>query len=99
MANYNNLSPYYKTSQSFGYLDTMNWRDVPAEANDLLFTVTQTYKHRPDLLAYDCYQDPGYWWVFAARNPSIIQDPVFDMVPGIKIYLPKYTSLKVALGI
>jgi len=99
MASYGNLSPYYSTSQSFGYLDVINFRPIPVEKDDVLFTITNTYKNRPDLLSYDCYQDVGLWWVFAARNPSIIQDPIFDMIPGVQIYLPKFSSLKVSLGI
>jgi hypothetical protein len=99
MANYSTLSPYYITSQAFGYLDVINWRAIPAETDDILFTVTKTYEHRPDLLSYDLYQDVGLWWVFAVRNPTIIQDPIFDMVAGVQIYIPKLSSLKLTLGI
>jgi hypothetical protein len=98
MANYSALSPYYSTDQSKGYLDIITWRSFPMETDDILFTVTPGYKNRPDLLSFDLYQNVGYWWVFAARNPSVIQDPIFDMVPGIKIYLPKLSSLNENLG-
>lgn len=99
MAEYKNTSPYYTTNQSIGYLDVMTWRIVPAETDDILFTVTKSYEARPDLLAYDVYNDVGLWWVFAARNPSILKDPVFDMQAGIKIFVPKLSSLKSSLGI
>jgi hypothetical protein len=99
MAEYKNTSPYYNTNQSIGYLDVMNWRAVPAELDDILFTVTKSYETRPDLLAHDVYNDVGLWWVFAARNPAILKDPVFDMKAGIKIYVPKLSSLKTSLGI
>jgi hypothetical protein len=98
MASYNALSPYYSTPSPNGYLDVINWRTVPAEADDVVYTLTKTYEHRPDLLAYDVYGDVGLWWVFAARNPNTIQDPIFDMVAGTQIFLPKQALLKSALG-
>jgi hypothetical protein len=99
MASYTKLSPYYTTNSNQGYLDVMNWRQIPKESDDILFTVTSSYENRPDLLAYDLYSDVGFWWVFAARNPSIIKDPVFDLVAGTKIYLPKLSSMRKTLGI
>jgi hypothetical protein len=99
MTVYNKLSPYYTTNQSNGYLDIIYFRTIPAETDDVVFTVTKSYEHRPDLLSYDLYNDVGLWWVFAVRNPSIIKDPVFDLTAGIKIYLPKLSSIKQSLGI
>ena len=99
MAQYNNFSPYNNTNQTKGYLDVMTWRTVPAEADDILFTITASYTHRPDLLAHDLYQNTGLWWVFAQRNPSVLKDPVFDFEPGVQIYLPKLSAMKKTLGI
>jgi hypothetical protein len=99
MANYSPLSPYYTTGQPFGYLDIANFRSIPAASDDILFTVVKPYENRPDLLAYDLYQTVQLWWVFALRNPSVIQDPVFDMKSGVKIFLPKLSSLKITLGL
>jgi hypothetical protein len=99
MAQYSNYSPYSATDQSNGYLDVMTWRTVPAEANDVLFTVTASYTHRPDLLAYDLYQNSSLWWVFAQRNPSVLKDPIYDLEPGVQIYLPKLSSMKQVMGI
>ena len=99
MATYSNTSPYLNTSQANGYLDVMTWRTVPSEKDDILFTITASYKHRPDLLAHDLYHDTGLWWVFSQRNPSILKDPVFDFEPGVQIYLPKLSSMKHTMGI
>jgi hypothetical protein len=33
------------------------------------------------------------------RNSSVIKDPVFDLVAGAKIYLPKLSTLRKDLGI
>ena len=99
MAIYKNSSPYYKTAQSSGYLEVAEFRNLNFESDDILFTVTKNYEYRPDLLAYDLYQDVNLWWVFAVRNKSILKDPVYDLEAGIKIYLPKLSSIKTALGI
>jgi hypothetical protein len=96
---YSKNSPYYKTQIVNGYLDVMEFRDLPIQRDDILFEVTATYENRPDLLAYDLYKDPGLWWVFAVRNKKIIKDPVYDLVAGVKIYLPKMSTLKSVLGI
>lgn len=99
MITYKKTSPYYTTDLSKGYLDVANFRNIPAQKGDVLFTVTKEYENRPDLLAYDLYEDSGLWWVFAVRNKSILKDPVYDLVPGIDIYLPQKTTLKNILGI
>lgn len=99
MISYKNTSPYYTTSMTSGYLDVIDFRNLPEETDDILFEVTKNYEYRPDLLAYDLYKDVGLWWVFSVRNKSVIKDPVFDLEAGVKIYLPKITTIKLALGI
>jgi hypothetical protein len=98
MATYNKLSPYYFTDQNKGYLDFATFRDIPYQTDDIVFEVTAQYMHRPDLLAYDFYSDTSLWWVFAVRNKSVLKDPVYDLVPGQKIYIPKLSTLKSVLG-
>ncbi len=99
MAIYSKDSPYFSTEIGNGYLDLYNPRDIPIERDDILFEITSTYENRPDLLAYDLYKNEKLWWVFAIRNKGKIKDPVFDMKAGTKIYLPKLTTLRRALGI
>jgi len=96
---YNKSSPYYETNLNGSYLDLLTLRNLPAQDDDILFTVTQQYANRPDLLAYDLYDDVNLWWVFAVRNKNIIKDPVFDMIPGQKIYLPKLSTINSVLGL
>ena len=93
---YDLTSPYgltTQTTQTLQYLDFWNAPYVQSSLNDTLYRLEQKYKHRPDLLSYDMYKTTGYWWVFAIRNPDIIQDPIYDFVPGIVIYLPIQQSL------
>jgi len=96
---YKKNSPYFKTEIVNGYLDVMSFRDLPYARDDILFEVTATYENRPDLLAYDIYNDSGLWWVFAIRNKRIIKDPIYDLKAGVKIYLPKISTIKSVLGI
>jgi len=99
MTTYKKNSPYYTTEVVNGYLDTLNYRNIPAQSDDILFTVTKNYEHRPDLLAHDIYGDVGLWWVFVVRNSAVMSDPIFDMISGVKIYLPKITTINKALGL
>lgn len=99
MSNYSKSSPYFNTDQTKGYLDIANFKQIPALVNDVQWEVTPQYKFRPDLLAYDLYKDSNLWWVFASRNKDIIRDPVYDMIPGQKIFLPQTTTIKKVLGL
>jgi hypothetical protein len=98
-AQYSKTSPYTKTQTVNGvYLDVWQPRVIPKMADDVAFKINTTYRYRPDLLAHDLYGDAGYWWVFAARNPNTIRDPIFDFTPGKTIYLPKKETLTTVLG-
>ena len=99
MATYSTSSPYYNTSQTNGYLDIISFRDIPSQVDDVLFEVTKTYENRPDLLAYDLYGSVNLWWVFSVRNKSVIKDPIYDLVAGVNIYLPKMSTLTAVLGL
>ena len=97
---YPNTSPYYLSSVTSGnYLDVMINRRIPMLASDLYWTITPPYEYRPDLLAYDLYKDSRLWWVFAQRNPYTLKDPLFDFIPGVKIYIPKVDIIKDVLGL
>lgn len=96
---YSKTSPYANTGTFGNFLDVANLPAIPKEPDDVLFQVNKTYQHRPDLLAFDLYGDATLWWVFALRNPNTIQDPIFDMRIGNKIYLPKKTTLQGIVGV
>ena len=98
MAQYDATSPYYQTGYSQFFLETMVNRPIPKENDDLTFTINLTYQYRPDLLAFDLYNNAGLWWVFYQRNPNTLQAPPLDFAVGTLIYLPKMTTLKTALG-
>lgn len=98
-ANYNATSPWFNTQITNNYLDVLTIRPVPADADDILYTIGPMYQNRPDLLAHDLYGDARLWWVFTQRNLDVLQDPIFDFVVGTKIYLPKSSGLVTLLGL
>jgi hypothetical protein len=99
MANYSNSSPWYKTRENAQYLELLDIRPVPADADDITYSIETQYKHRPDLLAYDLYGDPKLWWVFVQRNMEVIKDPIYDFEPGKVIRIPKKKNLDRFLGL
>ena len=99
MALYNQSSPYASTTQNKLYLELLNIRPVPSQQDDFLYTIERQYTRRPDLLAHDLYGDAKLWWVFVQRNMEVIKDPIYDFVPGTKIYIPKKSNLKRFLGV
>ena len=96
---YSKTSPYFNTGLYGSFLDITTNRPITKKIDDVSYVIDKIYQFRPDLLAYDLYSDASLWWVFAARNPNVIRDPVFDFLPGVQIYLPKQTTLAEDLGL
>jgi hypothetical protein len=96
---YDSTSPYFETGYSQFFLDVMVNRPIPKENDDLTFVINTTYQYRPDLLAFDLYQNAALWWVFYQRNPNTLTAPPLDFAVGVQIFLPKMPTLKSALGI
>jgi hypothetical protein len=98
MANYDPTSPYFQTGYSQFFLDVMINRPIPKQTDDVLFKINTTYQYRPDLLAFDLYDNAGLWWVFYQRNPNTLTKPPLDFVVNTQIYVPKITTLRSVLG-
>jgi hypothetical protein len=97
--NYSKTSSYSNT-ETFGFfLDVANIPLIPFDPSDTAYRIDNIYEHRPDLLAYDLYGDSALWWVFSVRNTNVLQDPVYDFLPGATIYVPKKDTLTAALGL
>jgi len=96
---YSQTSPYYGTPLfDKKFLDILIYRPIPKLADDQLVSISTIYNLRPDLMAYDLYGDASLWWVFAARNPNTLLDPLWDFTAGKVIYLPQKQALITALG-
>jgi hypothetical protein len=98
MAVYSSTSPYFTTEYSQFFLDVMVNRPIPKLTDDQLIKINQTYQYRPDLLAFDLYNNAGLWWVFYQRNPNTLTKPPLDFKTDTLIYLPKITTLRNVLG-
>ena len=88
-------TPYIDNGLALGYFQI---RAVPASPDDTPYVIEAQYNHRPDLLAYDLYDTPKLWWVFAQRNMDVMEDPVYDCEAGVEILLPNVTDVKTLLG-
>jgi hypothetical protein len=95
---YSKTSPYARTGTYSFFLDIANIPDIPMDPSDVQYQIDAIYENRPDLLAFDLYGDTGLWWVFSIRNPNILQDPLFDFLPGATIYIPKKETIQTVLG-
>jgi hypothetical protein len=98
-ARYSQSSPYKNTKYFRNALDIMKHRAITKQPDDVPFEINSIYALRPDKLAFDLYGDAGLWWVFAARNPNVIEDPIFDFQTGKRIFLPKKSTLDRDLGL
>ena len=99
MAEYSNTSPYHATPQNSISLETLVPRTITSEPDDQTYTIERTYAYRPDLLAFDLYGTPRLWWVFAQRNPDVIEDPIYDFAAGVTIKVPKPGNIRTDLGV
>jgi hypothetical protein len=96
---YNKTSPYANTNTFAFFLDVADIPAIPYDPNDVQYQIDVIYKGRPDLLAFDLYGDSSLWWVFSVRNPNVLQDPIFDFLPGAIIFIPKKDTITSVLGI
>ena len=96
---YSPTSPYYGTQLWGQFLDVWSGKTIPAAETDAVYQIDSAYNLRPDLLAYDIYQDTSLWWVFSVRNPDILIDPLLNFRTGVIIYVPAVNTVRTALGI
>lgn len=96
---YSKTSPYYNTGVFSNFLDILEYRPISRYPDDVTYKIDKFYEYRPDLLAFDLYGDAALWWVFRARNPNSIEDPIFDFRAGVAIFIPKKENIVKDLGI
>lgn len=96
--NYKKSSPYATTSQATWYLGVLNYRSIPRDNTDKAIVLQNKYNQRPDLLSYDLYGTPDYWWTFMILNPDVLKDPIYDFVTGITIFTAMSDRLTKLLG-
>jgi hypothetical protein len=99
-ATYSKSSPYYSTGNWGQFLDVWGYNNlkISEDVTDALYQIDAAYNLRPDLLAYDMYQDSDLWWIFAVRNPDVLIDPLLNFTEGTIIYVPTLAVIRQAIG-
>lgn len=77
------------------FLDYNTLPSIPKYDTDEEYIIDQAYNERPDLLAYVLYGNSRLWWVFALRNPDVIEDPTRDFQAGKTIRLPTKETVNI----
>jgi len=91
---YKNNSPWSKTNIiDDSILDLITFRNLYPDPFDEVYTIPTEFDERPDLCSYQMYGTAKYWWIFAARNPNDIIDPIRDYSAGIKIRIPNIDNI------
>tara|TARA_B100000900_G_scaffold322126_1_gene281459 strand:+ start:718 stop:1017 length:300 start_codon:yes stop_codon:yes gene_type:complete len=80
------------------FMDVNRVPTIGKSIDDENFTITPEYEERPDKLAHVLYESSRLWWVFAARNPDILKDPLGDFTAGTTIKIPAMSSIRNIVG-
>jgi hypothetical protein len=89
---------YANTNSIDFYLDIWENTVNLSTTGDTSIEIHTKYNLRPDLMAYDMYGSPNYWWVFALKNKDKLIDPVEDFKAGLTIVVPPKNGLRSLLG-
>ena len=95
---YSPTSPYSLTPQSSVGIGLMVYKPIPPDSGDSPYTIRPHQQYRPDLLSYELYGTPNYWWVFAARNPRLRQNILFNFVANLTIIVPSADYVRKVAG-
>ena len=99
MADFHRRDSFLRNAGTFqGFLDINSLPTIPKSVEDDIYIIDARYHERPDLLAYDRYGSSRLWWVFALRNPDLIEDPIRDFKSGLQIRLPQKGVLETILS-
>ena len=93
MGFFTNSSPYASTQiVDDQYPDTLTIRPIPAQPDDVL------YKVEPNtIIDRTCWlmiftATKNYGGCLPQRNMDKISDPVYDLIPGLEIFIPRTRS-------
>ena len=87
---YRNLRRIQDTITGKVYHESWNQKIIELSKADEYFTVSKAEENRLDIIAYNYYSTPKYWWVIALANYII--DP-FDIPAYSTIRIPPITAL------
>jgi|TARA_B100000795_G_C22750954_1_gene419397 hypothetical protein len=91
---YKNNSPWSKTNIIDDViLDLITFRNLYPDPFDVVYTIPPEFDERPDLCSYKHFGTAKYWWIYAARNPNDIIDPIRDFSAGLQIRIPNIDNI------
>ena len=90
---------FYASTQTIDfYLDIWDSNVSLSTEGDTEIEIKTKYNLRPDLMAFDMFGSPNYWWVFALKNKDKLIDPVEDFKAGIIITVPSQNGIRSLIG-
>ena len=98
ISQYGGDSFYANTKTVDFYLGVWNDDINLSTIGDTTVEIHSKYNLRPDLMAFDMYGSPNYWWVFALKNKDKLIDPVEDFKTGLKITIPSKNGIRSLIG-
>lgn len=87
------VTRYEKTPIKEFYRDIWVPITIPKNANDYAYVIPPDFDERPDLLSFELYGTPDFWWIFALRNIDELVDPIGDFKVGLTIMIPNINTL------
>lgn len=72
-------------------ISTREIKPIVEDRTDIFHTVESSEVYRLDLISYEYYNNPLYWWVIAQAND--IKDPFQGITPGTLLRIPSMVSL------
>ena len=98
ISQYSGDSFYANTKTVDFYLGAWNDDINLSTIGDTTVEIHSKYNLRPDLMAFDMYGSPNYWWVFALINKDKLIDPVEDFKTGVVLTIPSKNGIRSLIG-
>tara|TARA_B100000809_G_scaffold264804_1_gene321691 strand:- start:1420 stop:1725 length:306 start_codon:yes stop_codon:yes gene_type:complete len=98
ISQYSGDSFYANTKTVDFYLGAWNDDINLSTIGDTTVEIHSKYNLRPDLMAFDMYGSPNYWWVFALKNKDKLIDPVEDFKTGVVLTIPSKNGIRSLIG-
>lgn len=91
-------SRYTQCGTTFTFPRRLGWwerRELRQQDDDIFTTVTTRQAQRPDLIAFDFYQNSSLMWLVLQYNNIV--DPVVELVEGTEIRLPNQQRVQLSI--
>lgn len=80
------------------FFDTPEFRPLLADETDTFFEISAEYQNRPDLIAFDFYDDEQLWWILALANDIWLAPSEFSTGRRIRVPAFERVSAYIAEG-